>query len=1396
MFRKIFSWLKNFFSKKEEIVIVEPIVEPIIEVEEEEDIIEIEEYSPDIFDVAEEDSELFEEEKYLERQVRELKKDKEALQSVDQMLDQINLEDDLFKTLGANDFWNATGYCSTVKEKFAKAIEDKDDEQQLKHYWRTNKMYMRSVEAYRDAIVKSDMLRARVMLLNIRLLYDVLITMYRLNSQNIPKPQTLDVEMRKEYVKDILVEILEKSTFPLSIREILDIVKKNEQTYVLELLTEESIQFYIQTLVSDEFIKENKRIIELAPPPLPNIPLEVREKIPEIIFEFVYAPDVKMYRREDIGREELSALFPPEIYKGLQEHGFYRIEDVQGKLEELDILLNKLHFEPDMSAISIGILSERLGRLDLAQSGQKIDQRSLLTKRRRFDESEEIKDEENLVEEEESIKGKTQSEDFFKITHQDIINSPIPRPYQLEAYYMFKGNRYNASVIDSPTGSGKTLMGMMCIQDWLRNLRKNESILVLVPTLNYQSQWVDSICFNEIGLQISPTYVFSGTVTQLENFISKTREIPPIIVLTYTSLAQILGAKTKKEKELKQLINWLGIRNVIFDEAHKIVEFESSTTYEVVKRMIKLYKGAHIENLIGFSGTAKAYEKAFKRLGLNLIYIVPEKELVLHGFVAPIAELGVTFAYSGREKAIREIHNEIKINMKQLWSYFGYTELRKEFQKIPQNDRLFICKELLGMYNTYKNEVATEKLKSKFVEWAPGKDKGPLSLNDANLVLAIQIYNSWSDITLAANSNHPNAAREIVDETEKLVLRLEQLIRIPSLKKMITSEKYGKRMPKNTTFYNIRKDAKDRREAQNEIKDITCSTMVGIYKALDTWARTKIGEGRVGTLQSIINAEEEIRDIKGVVIFDTGRTIKVEGESGVGSPGFSGVGGSFAQSLGTNIINYNPIAVQSSEMYISYNPNLEKPLHVMMADFIRNDVIVDKLTERIFMELIYDLPFQEQLSNFIYLTFKELMVSYASSLKNVFRVRLSEFSKKVFEPLQSFIDEMVILDDNLSIAVNLLKERITEPSIRINNIILKLYDYAIIARKIEYAKKGTLQTASSELQDYYYLNMPTGRQKQLIYDLVSDFLDSEDLPIHLVFVSSWARTGWDVRTPDILIDATATRDVTAWQQLRGRAMRALESWTIDCYRTIAVLLGKSGNAEKIIGRLPTDMQVNFEKIRKEFTPKEEFNEIMIELLHNSIDEAKIPPEVKVTLKSKVSSGNVNNLDNHDRMKLIIYLMLSKNKVAHIFEMVKASGSSKQVELDKTTGTWRRKASIAKKHREEPILPVPGAERKRGKYIAPLVYSKDPTADTPSEVKETLQGLLQGLDEDLLDDWVLSLVEENEAQRKVKLESEEERERMELEELAQDIDLPTRIEIDGVTEDLLKEFLNDIDKIEF
>ena len=50
-------------------------------------------------------------------------------------------------------------------------------------------------------------------------------------------------------------------------------------------------------------------------------------------------------------------------------------------------------------------------------------------------------------------------------SHTDLIGSPYPRPYQYEAYAVFRGYGYQGQLVEAPTGSGKTLIGMMCIQD-------------------------------------------------------------------------------------------------------------------------------------------------------------------------------------------------------------------------------------------------------------------------------------------------------------------------------------------------------------------------------------------------------------------------------------------------------------------------------------------------------------------------------------------------------------------------------------------------------------------------------------------------------------------------------------------------------------------------------------------------------------------------------------------------------------------------------------------------------------------------------------------------------------------------------------------------------------------
>jgi superfamily II DNA or RNA helicase len=93
-------------------------------------------------------------------------------------------------------------------------------------------------------------------------------------------------------------------------------------------------------------------------------------------------------------------------------------------------------------------------------------------------------------------------------------------------------------VVEAPTGSGKTLVGMMAIQDWLRTLAAGRSILVLVPTANYQQQWVAELSYNDLGLGLAPEVVFAGAPGSLARTVARTGETPAVLILTYSALAR------------------------------------------------------------------------------------------------------------------------------------------------------------------------------------------------------------------------------------------------------------------------------------------------------------------------------------------------------------------------------------------------------------------------------------------------------------------------------------------------------------------------------------------------------------------------------------------------------------------------------------------------------------------------------------------------------------------------------------------------------------------------------------------------------------------------------------------------------------------------------------------
>lgn len=288
------------------------------------------------------------------------------------------------------------------------------------------------------------------------------------------------------------------------------------------------------------------------------------------------------------------------------------------------------------------------------------------------------------------------------------------------------------------------MIGMMCIQDWLHKRVQGQSILVLVPTVNYQQQWVGELCYKQPGLRLSSSHVFTGTPVSLERIRKRTGITPAVIILTYTALAQTGSATGKGGFDVDSIEMFLQGNNtqyVILDEVHKVAEDMQSVSAFVTRTLTEWVRDGSIRGLIGFSGTASAYRAHFARLGMQLVYIMPAAELIAYGFVAPFAEFGVPFAYSDREQHIRDLLDKYKIQVRAYVALVGSARLRQWFTELPLVDRVALGHNLLRMYASHHD--AAEALSRRFQAWESGK--GELTLNELPLVTLVQLLKGWSD---------------------------------------------------------------------------------------------------------------------------------------------------------------------------------------------------------------------------------------------------------------------------------------------------------------------------------------------------------------------------------------------------------------------------------------------------------------------------------------------------------------------------------------------------------------------------------------------------------------------------------------------------------------------------
>jgi hypothetical protein len=98
-------------------------------------------------------------------------------------------------------------------------------------------------------------------------------------------------------------------------------------------------------------------------------------------------------------------------------------------------------------------------------------------------------------------------------------------------------------------------------------------------------------------------------------------------------------------------------------------------------------------------------------------------------------------------------------------------------------------------------------------------------------------------------------------------------------------------------------------------------------------------------------------------------------------------------------------------------------------------------------------------------------------------------------------------------------------------------------------------------------------------------------------------------------------------------------------------------------------------------------------------------------------------------------MLSRNKVTHIYELVKAFGSTRQVEYDRSARVWQRREAIARKHAYEAAVAPLSGRIVRGVDHAPLLYAGDPRTDLPEDLRARVADAIGDLDPMVVAGWL-------------------------------------------------------------
>ena len=194
----------------------------------------------------------------------------------------------------------------------------------------------------------------------------------------------------------------------------------------------------------------------------------------------------------------------------------------------------------------------------------------------------------------------------------------------------------------------------------------------------------------------------------------------------------------------------------------------------------------------------------------------------------------------------------------------------------------------------------------------------------------------------------------------------------------------------------------------------------------------------------------------------------------------------------------------------------------------------------------------------------------------------------------------------------------------------------------------------------------------------------------------------------------------------GRAIRSLRTWSNDCYRLMLRIAGP--RSEQFFDR--TDLSADVAAAFATASASANYSGDLDDALRDLLEE--VTPH---GLKTKVREEGIDALDDYERTKLAISLMRTRNKVTHIYELIKAFGSTSQVIYDRPNKVWRRRDNIALKHASEMSVQPFTGEKLFGDGHAPLLYVEDPRVDLPSALEEKIGGAVGEADPVIVAGWI-------------------------------------------------------------